>query len=347
MVDAISDEQLFMLISGVLGGVLIFALVIVWYFIRWNRRKGQVGSNPAQVPPEYGALARLQPEILDERGLAQVSLKKRPAPQTPKPTAPNARSAANKTEADPALDIAGRLGLGDTPAGSTVASSQLASAGSTPEPEALSSASDEPGEVLRLLRDPQTGQIVIASGRHKYWRLSDVSDKLVGRKILEVTAHLLHFTQGRLSTQHGIESIPTPAIKPLSQSFVVEPEPRQVGLLQAHHSLRRESAVPQTTAGAVPGPARSRGGFLARLGQKDETPSATPGLNLAAEINDIVQARLTQSSLSQQVTLQITAAPAGGIRIWVDGAIYQTPAEIPDLAVRGLIQTSIEEWEKS
>jgi hypothetical protein len=72
-----------------------------------------------------------------------------------------------------------------------------------------------------------------------------------------------------------------------------------------------------------------------------------PALNLAGQINEIVQTRLHYSPLAATTRLEITTDPGGGILINVNGRVYHGADEIPQPEVKELIKASIKEWEKS
>ncbi len=71
------------------------------------------------------------------------------------------------------------------------------------------------------------------------------------------------------------------------------------------------------------------------------------GLNLAEEIDKIVQSRLINSPLAGTTQLGIMADPGGGIQIDVNGHLYSSPDDIPDPEVKELIKASIKQWERS
>ena len=82
------------------------------------------------------------------------------------------------------------------------------------------------------------------------------------------------------------------------------------------------------------------------FGRSTPAPASNiPGLNLAEEINEIVQARLRYSSLAYN-RIEITADPRGGIRIQVNNKFYGSPDEIEEGEVKELIKASIKEWER-
>jgi hypothetical protein len=224
----------------------------------------------------------------------------------------------------------------------------------------------EPVELLRLLRDPQSGQLMIEIAGRRYTKLAEITDKEIGQYILKLAAHLLAFTNGMIATDAGLKSLPAPKVgetpmplavpTPISQlpSPMVGPGQAQPALVQRSFtpqpaspteaalfaSIRGQSAAPQ------PPPPPQRRGLFGRPKPAPAEP-LLPELNLAAQINDIVQARLRYSPLAPTTQLEITSDPGGGILINVNGAIYRGPDDIPYPEVKELIQASIKEWEKS
>jgi hypothetical protein len=96
-------------------------------------------------------------------------------------------------------------------------------------------------------------------------------------------------------------------------------------------------------------PPPKRGGFLGIGAKSASTPS--PGelleLNLADEINTVVQKNLARSPLGDSNRVEIASNLGGGLRILVNQQAYASPEEIPDEAVKKLIKDSIKEWERS
>jgi hypothetical protein len=217
----------------------------------------------------------------------------------------------------------------------------------------------EPVELLRLLRDPQTGQLLVEIAGQRYTKLAEIADKKVGHYILTLTAHLLAFTNGMVATEAGLKAlqspkvgtVPTPLATPVPASppsaltqpaattpgFVLPPPPEVEAAFLA--SLRAQPARPEP-----PQPQR-RGLFNRAKPAPEET--LLPTLNLAEQINTIAQTRLRYSPLAATTKLEITSDPGGGILINVNGAFYHGPDDIPQLEVKELIKASIQEWEKS
>ncbi|MCB0194897.1 MAG: hypothetical protein KDJ65_23305 [Anaerolineae bacterium] len=221
-------------------------------------------------------------------------------------------------------------------------------------PEDDSTLSPHQNELLRLLRHPQSEQLIVEIAGRQYTKLADVPDKALGQYILELTAHLLAFTNGMIVTKSGIKSFPAPQtgivpkpIKsrhsavpspPVSQTKSVPsppapPEVENTLLSSLRKNLSEDDSKPQ------------KSGFFSVVNPAPQ-PASLPSLNLADEINDIVQDRLRSSPLEQHHQISIVSDPGGGIRIRVNQHSYSSPDEIPDAAVRNLIKSSIKEWER-
>ncbi|MCB0213926.1 MAG: hypothetical protein KDJ52_31595 [Anaerolineae bacterium] len=217
-----------------------------------------------------------------------------------------------------------------------------------------STSSHNQNELLRLLRHPQSNQLIVEIGGKQYTKLADVPDKAIGQHILELTAHLLAFTNGMVVTKSGIKSYPPPQMgalpKPIathrspkkaahlsqpsvSPSSIASPEVENTLLSTLRKNLSESEAKPQ------------KSGFFNVVNPAPQ-PSTLPILNLADEINDIVQDRLRSSPLEKHHQISIVSDPGGGIRIRVNQHSYNSPDDIPDAAVRELIKSSIKEWER-
>jgi|GEM_PF-1736400 len=218
----------------------------------------------------------------------------------------------------------------------------------------------EPVELLRLLRDPQTGQLMVEIAGRRYTKLAEIADKKVGHYILTLAAHLLAFTNGMVATEAGLKALPAPKVGavpmplatpgPVSPPAVAssQPTPPPPNVVPSA-PLEVEAAFlaslrAQPTKPEPPQPQR-RGLFNRAKPATEET--LLPTLNLAEQINTIAQTRLRYSPLAATTKLEITSDPGGGILINVNGAFYRGPDDIPQPEVKELIKASIQEWEKS
>jgi hypothetical protein len=240
------------------------------------------------------------------------------------------------------------------------AKSDLATSGSMPPSSTPPSV--EPVELLRLLRDPHSNQLMIEIGGQRYTKLSDVDDKKIGQFILKLAAHLLAFTNGMIVTEAGVKSVYNPKVGPLpepvvssrpspelsptrppspaEEPFIPKPPPEAEAAFLA--TLHTQSTLqPDPLPPVVP----SGGGLFGRR-PPAPAPMSLPSLNLAGEINKIVQTRLMYSPLGTNTKVDILSAPDGGIRINVNGKIYNSPDEVADPDIKQLIKESIKQWER-
>jgi hypothetical protein len=337
----------FLAITGV-GVVLLTAFLVISFFSRRSKKQKEelglhsrpsafanppdrannppVASGPA---PEATPEAHLDLDILSRKAKEQAMIK-RDAETTP----------------EQKINLAARLDTAQSPAAPTPAQE----------------VADEPVELLRLLRDPQTGQLVVEIGENRYTKLTEITDKEVGQFVLKLTAHLLAFTGGVIVTNKGMKSVYTPKVSDVPEP-VAPPRLAQPAVARPPEQEPAESLVPRPspeaeaafreslkamTLPSPPEPAapRQKSGLF-NLGKPSEPSPATPALNLAGEINDIVQIRLRYSPLGEHNVIEITSDPGGSIRINVNNKIYASPDDIQDTEVRDLIKASIKEWERS
>jgi hypothetical protein len=77
--------------------------------------------------------------------------------------------------------------------------------------------------------------------------------------------------------------------------------------------------------------------------EANEEDQASP--TMAAEIEKLLQYRLTRSSEFMLRTIHIRDSASGGVIIEIDGQFYHSVADIEDEAVKNFIQEVIQEWE--
>jgi hypothetical protein len=230
-------------------------------------------------------------------------------------------------------------------------------------PPVSPSHSSEPVELLRLLRDSQSGQLIVEIAGWRYTKLADIADKEIGQYILKLAAHLLAFTNGMIATEAGLKTLQAPKMgeTPLPPVTPAPAEPQP-------HPPAPPAPVQPTPAEPVPPtspevemaflaslrakpapepPQPQRRGLFGRSKPAAVAEPLLPPLNLAGQINEIAQARLRYSPLAGATKLEITSDSGGGILINVNGMVYHGPDEIPQPEVKELIKASIKDWEKS
>lgn len=335
-----SANQLLCLLMIPVTGAIILGAYLVYAINRYrNKNKMKLGS---QTAPLHNVPATSVPQV--EPASTEPELNMDILNHFGSPPAPP----DNPRPPDP--DLASQLSAKNNSGGQApgaVSSAPPAPAERQPEKPAPPPAASttEPVELLRLLRDPQSGQLLIQVGNKRYKKLTDVADKQIGQYILELTAHVLAFSNGMIMTEGNVKSVAQPKVGPVPAPPVTpppEPElpaPKPSPEVEAAFlaSLRAKS-----TPEPEPLPAR---GLFGRP-KPAPIPATLPVLNLAREINDILQVKLALSPLSQRMKVEVLSAPDGGIRINVNGQFYAGPDEVPDPEVKALIKESIKQWER-
>jgi hypothetical protein len=69
-----------------------------------------------------------------------------------------------------------------------------------------------------------------------------------------------------------------------------------------------------------------------------------PPHTFVEEIDQIIQDHLRQSSISGRV-IHLCTQMDGGLKIVIDGKIYQNFSEITEVTIRDLIQAAVDEWQ--
>jgi len=227
-------------------------------------------------------------------------------------------------------------------------------------PAAFGSLSEaqEPGEILRLVSDPDRHDFCIQVADRSYRRLVDVADQAVGQHILEGITRLLQFSNGMVATDGGIGMVPLPPL-----SAVAAPP------LSSPPALPETDALTPSSEAPSPAPLSEQERFLRGLmGEAPSTPSepvqppslmsslrgtwkkpssdSSPALDLVTEINRIFQSKLGVSPLAN-TDAAVEASPDGGVRIRVGTVFYDSPNDVPDARLRELLKLSIAEWEQS
>lgn len=220
-------------------------------------------------------------------------------------------------------------------------------------------------EVLRLLRDRATGALIVEVEGKKYRALREIKDERVGRQVLQAAANLVHFTgviqaydRARTSQPSSLSAAePTATDSPPAPSTVALEEVPPVPRTPAPPSVEREflqSLVQQRRPREEEiKPSLSpieffRRSFTARRRARVQGDMPAPR-SFVEEIEEILQRflRTYPSFIDREVEVHVGAAQGGGIRIQVENEFYDTPDDIPDPEVRGILKAAIQEWEKS
>ena len=215
---------------------------------------------------------------------------------------------------------------------------------STPPAAPARQPMSQPGDTLlmRIWRDRE-GFLVVETGGQRYRRLFDIRDGERGRQVLEVINRLDAFAKGQVSQIAPPEvSLPNPPVVSLPN-----PPPEKAGLApEAAVEERSQAFLEKLQQPETPAPKKTlltADPVPFRRVNEAQMPSIT--LNLAGEIDSLLQIRVKASPEFKDRYLRVANTLDGGLRFEVDGARYSTIDEIPEPPVQKIIKAAIADWE--
>jgi len=230
-----------------------------------------------------------------------------------------------------------------------------------PEPAAVSEAPAHPGEVMRVIRDQETGRVLVQVGGKQYAHIREIHDAQVGRRVLWAIADLVRFTGGMATNPQAVRSVldavpaqkesparadaPTREPGPISGS--VPSASPSLPPAQPSASVSRPQPVSNAPSLSTPRKRYSmvdyfRQGFQ-RQGSAEPVPSMTSFID---EIEEILQASLLALPAPLPYEVHVLGGENGVLRIEVGNSAYNSPDEVPDPQIRQLIKSAVAEWEK-
>ncbi len=211
----------------------------------------------------------------------------------------------------------------------------------------------------------KTGEWDIRVKGQRYRALEAVPDEKTRRQVVAALKELAGFSRGYIQKDHAgspAAAEAAPVAPPLSVAGLSQPAPARAGASPASSSqplasrlLARSTAAPAEPArpaaepplAAPPAPAlRPKPSDEPRLKRSSGPALLMPTIDLAREIGDIVAAMQAQRPDLSARSIKLLNAASGGIDFTIDGLTYGSLDEIPDAAVRELIQAAIKEWER-
>jgi hypothetical protein len=212
-------------------------------------------------------------------------------------------------------------------------------------------------QMMRVLRDEDTGAIVVEVEGRQYRQLVEIQDGRIGNRVLEAIADLIKFTGGIVRGQWAAASV-TPVVPTREmphQPQVVEPAspPRSVAV-EPPLSDEEEAFLQRLREGDLQvgqTPARearpSITGFLRRRRPQAAAEEAEAGGTFIDEIEAILQRMISTVPTPLGEGVHVRTGPDGGLQIQVGGRYFSRSDEVPDPAIRDLIKAAVKEWERS
>lgn len=194
-------------------------------------------------------------------------------------------------------------------------------------------------EVMRVLRTPPMGSLVVIADGRRLKLLASVKDETVRRRILAAIGELIDFAGGydalvREGLAPPLTTTAAASSAPAGEA-VEELTSEQDAFLNRLERELRQSTLPET------------GSLTAdpTIISVDMNETATPGVNLVADIDQILQRHVAESKALAHRSIHLRQTPGELLQIVVDGSVYKHPNDIEDARVRDVLKRALKEWE--
>ncbi len=187
-------------------------------------------------------------------------------------------------------------------------------------------------EVMRVLRVPPLGKLVVEFRGKRYQNINEVSEENVRRFLLTAVGELMVFSGGYQTLVD--EGLAPPVVPKEGQASDAESLSEQQAKFLASLEASRDALKAEKKRPSM---------MLPGINRVSSAPS--PALNPVEQIDNILQRYVEADPELSNRSIHLVQHPAGGLQIDVDGKRYQRPAEIEDQRVQILIKKAIKEWE--
>jgi hypothetical protein len=198
-------------------------------------------------------------------------------------------------------------------------------------------------EVMRVLRLPPLGKLVVEVNGHRFEKLAEIPNAGLKHRLMAAVGELIVFTDGYQSlVDAGVA--PPLAVETKSHPGTTEQaspdlEARRAAFLA---SMERERDALVASANLPPSPTH----VISAAGRDDSIALEKP-TSIVGQIDNILQKHVRSEPKLEGRSIHLEQASSGGLRVNVDGKVYQRPAEIEDKEVQLAIKMALKEWEST
>lgn len=198
-------------------------------------------------------------------------------------------------------------------------------------------------EVMRVVRVPPMGKLVVEVNGHRFERLADIPNAPLRQRLMAAIGELISFADGyQALVDAGLAPPLAPA--PSRAQAVEEQVPPELAARRAAFisSMERQRDAMAAQADLAPEPSH-----VLSAAAKDEPLTPTDPSSIVGQIDNILQKHIRAEPKLEGRSIHLEQAPAGGLRIKVDNQVYQRPAEIKEKEIQLVIKMALKEWEAS
>lgn len=174
-----------------------------------------------------------------------------------------------------------------------------------------------PAEVLRVLRHPLTGRLIVEIAGRRYHSLAEITDADAAQGLQVTVRDLAQFA----GAEPAAAATAAPAAPPPQAAPPAQPSARPALRVPSMNPFRQVLV-------------------LRELG----TLEPPPPVSLAQQIDEVLQQLIAGTPFAAR-QLQVRTGPEDGVLFAADGAAHTELADIPDPAVQEVFREAIRRWE--
>jgi hypothetical protein len=212
-------------------------------------------------------------------------------------------------------------------------------------------------EMMRVLRVPPLGKLVIDANEERYANLAEVTNPKIRQRILAAIGELVDFSGGYgvLEAAGVVPQLSPPAPRPTEEYEMAEAselkEQQAAFLARLEQQVEAEKNKPRKSgrSATILGGATTASSALplveiSETGDVRPAATAPKQLTIAEQIDLILQRHIATHPEMANRGIRLEQNPTGGLQILVDGKRYEKPGDIEDTAVQGVIKVAVKEW---
>lgn len=199
-------------------------------------------------------------------------------------------------------------------------------------------------EVMRVVRVPPMGALVVQVGNKRITTISDAGDENSRRRLLVAIGELIDFAGGYEALAEAGVAPSLPREEPVSPVVDDKEELTQEQarfLDELERELRGGATLELASADELDRSATDQ----MPLTDRPPTRQDTVGVNLVAEIDRILQKHVGASPTLAKRSIKLRQSPGESLQIVVDNKVYSHPSEIEDQEVKQALKRALQEWE--
>lgn len=188
-------------------------------------------------------------------------------------------------------------------------------------------------EVMRVIRIPPLGKLIVEVNETRYEKLSDVKDAASRHRLIAAIGELVVFADGYDALVEA--GVAPPAAG--EESAILSMEERKEMFVTSMKRQTDSLQMPDADIG-IPDEAETDG-------STEGTPPQDPSLaKIVSQINTILAHKIDGDPELESRKIQVLTTSDGNLRIEVDGNYYERPSEIEDDLAREVVGAALKEF---